>query len=425
MMNRIKRYYDYKEKIKADFLASVSQLNSKDIYPIEKWEEDFDYLNKKDIEDNSDYDSDNDVDPADTIVELNQVTQNVSNLSKSEKTKKLTRINAMKNIKKPIKVAIVGQRNVGKSSIINTLLKENRVIVSDVPGTTRDSIPVQWVYKGKRIILIDTAGLQAKNKVHDKIDKMVSSSTIKAIRFCHVVIYVIDSMEAFSPMDMKLIQFIGEEGRGIVVVANKWDLVENGYKTKAKKWMEDQFDNGCSEYKNIRINFVSAKNFFKVDDIMENVINSYNSWNTRINTNVLNEWVNELKKITNLPNKGPSALRLKFMTQIKTRPPSFTLFVNDIHMFYKSHEAFLKSKMSKEFSLRCSPIRFLIRDHKKINELNSYKKVSVSTAKIQKKLDLMKKKMSNPTYRRKVKGYETLHGKQSVFYTRNKHKNNK
>lgn len=104
--------------------------------------------------------------------------------------------------KRKVKVTIVGRTNVGKSSIINCLLKEKRVIVSEVSGTTRDCIPIEWVYKGRRVILVDTAGLKAKNKVFDKVDKMISAATIKSIRNCHVVIYVIDSMDAFTPLDL-------------------------------------------------------------------------------------------------------------------------------------------------------------------------------------------------------------------------------
>lgn len=111
-------------------------------------------------------------------------------------------------MKRPIKITVVGRQNVGKSTIVNSLLKENRVIISDIPGTTRDSIPIEWIYKGKRVILTDTAGLLAKSKVREKIDKLASAATIKTINDSHVVIYVIDSMNAFTPVDMVEIFFI-------------------------------------------------------------------------------------------------------------------------------------------------------------------------------------------------------------------------
>jgi GTP-binding protein len=192
-------------------------------------------------------------------------------------------------------------------------------------------------------------------------------------------------------------------------------LVENGYKTKAKKWIEDQLEKGCTHFKLSKINFVSARNFFKIDNIIDDVLNSYGSWNTRVQTRLINEWVNQLKKTTNAPNQKGQYLKLKFVTQIKTRPPAFTVFVNNIDIFFKSHETFIKRMMVKEFNLRGSPIRLLLRDHKKIHQKNPFKKVSIATAKIEKKLNLMKKKMANPTYRRKAKGYDELYGKKSIY----------
>jgi GTP-binding protein len=425
---RLERYFGYKKKLKDEFLKSLENLpkDERNKYSIKDWEKDFDYLNKFDLDDNSDYDSDNDVDPLDTLIEVPKdpiIRENMKKAKKSEsgneefeQDKKLhNKINYLKNYKRPIKIAVVGKQNVGKSSVINSLLKENRVIISDIPGTTRDSIPIQWIYKGRRIILTDTAGLKPKNHMHEKIERMASASTIKSIKYSHVIIYVINAMEAFSPMDMKLIEFIGEQGRAIVIVANKWDLVGNGFRTKAKKWMEDQLEKGCNQYKDIRISFVSAKNFIKIDNVMDDVLNAYSAWNTRISTNVLNHWINEVKKITSIPNKDGEHLKLKFATQIKTRPPAFTVFVNNIDIFFKSHESFLKKMMIKEFNLKFSPIRFLLRDHKKISQKDEFKKVSISTAKIQKKLDLFKKKMSNPTYRRKATGYDNLYGKKSIY----------
>ena len=158
------------------------------------WDREFDDNNKYNIEDNSDFDSDNEIDPLDHLI-----TQLPDKSDKNNK-KGVTSDNTMK--KRKIKISIIGRTNVGKSSIINTLLKESRVIVSEVSGTTRDCVPVEWVYKGRRVLLVDTAGLRAKNKFYTKIDKMISASTIRSIKFSHVVIFVIDSMEAFTPLDL-------------------------------------------------------------------------------------------------------------------------------------------------------------------------------------------------------------------------------
>src|SRR5689334_6225555 len=119
------------------------------------------------------------------------------------------------------------------------------------------------------------------------------------------------------------------------MVANKWDLVENGYKTKAKKWIEDQLEKGCDKYKGLKINYVSAKHFQKIDSIIEDVLNAYTSWNIRVHTHILNNWINQLKKISSTPNRGGEYLKLKFITQVKTRPPAFSVFVNNIDIFFK------------------------------------------------------------------------------------------
>ena len=199
----MKRYLDYKEKLFKDFMSYINQtkvneegsrLFKKDIMSKDEWNQEFDEYNKFNIDDNSDFDSDNEIDPLDHLI--TQIPSKADNNSK----KVVTTDNILK--KRKIKVSIIGRTNVGKSSIINTLLKESRVIVSEVSGTTRDCVPVEWIYKGRRVLLVDTAGLRAKTKLYTKIDRMISASTIKSIKFSHVVIYVIDSMEAFTPLDL-------------------------------------------------------------------------------------------------------------------------------------------------------------------------------------------------------------------------------
>jgi len=188
-----------------NYISSLPE-ELKNKYDIKIWEKDFEYLNKFDPEENSDFDSDNEIDPSDSIKSNNSEIPDIKNI-KSLKDH-FANNNKIRLMKKPIKIAVVGKQNVGKSSLVNSLLKENRLIISDIPGTTRDTIPVEWIYKGKRIILTDTAGLLSKSKVREKIDKLASAATIKAINESHVILYVIDSMSAFSPLDMVLRNFI-------------------------------------------------------------------------------------------------------------------------------------------------------------------------------------------------------------------------
>lgn len=420
---RRERYESYKQKQKESFMKETNELDNNE-YSIESWEKDFEYFNGQNVEENSDYDSDNDIDPEDTFVikSKDDVMKNKKGLS-NPNTSELSDTNKVKS-KKVIKVCVVGKPNVGKSSIINSIINENRVIVSEIPGTTRDVVPIQWIYKGRRIELIDTAGLKDSNtssKVSENVEKIISKRTMTTIKMSHVVIYVIDSMKAFSPYDLKIINYIGKEGRSIVFVCNKWDLVGEGYKLKAKKWIDEQIESNCQEFKSPKLMFISAKKKYKVDSIMDEVIKSYRFWNTRISTKILNAFNNQLSKISRMPNMDGEYLRLKFITQVKVRPPSFVLFLNDIDLFFKTHEVYMKKLIVKEFGLANTPLRFIVRDRniKSSSELlsdmkegkNVFKKVSPSTAKIERKISLQKERMNNIAYMRRSKGKELLKGK--------------
>jgi len=199
---RTKRYQDYKEKLQNEFREFIESLpeTERNKFDMNIWEKDFEFLNKFDPEENSDFDSDNEIDPSDSIKTNNAEIPDSKN-AKSLKDH-FANNNRIRLMKRPIKIAVVGKQNVGKSSLVNSLLKENRVVISDIPGTTRDSIPIEWIYKGKRVILTDTAGLLAKSKVREKIDKLASAQTIKAINDSHVILFVIDSMTSFTPVDM-------------------------------------------------------------------------------------------------------------------------------------------------------------------------------------------------------------------------------
>jgi GTPase len=160
----------------------------------------------------------------------------------SSKQAQISSENMMK--KKPIQLSVVGRPNVGKSTLINGLLKENRVIANDLAGTTRDSVTISWTYGGRRVTLVDTAGIKPGTRVKTEVDAMVGEQVQRAIDYSHVVICLIDSMEAFTSQDMMVIKKVVDEGRALVIAANKWDLVEDKYKKKAVKWMEKQLEKG-------------------------------------------------------------------------------------------------------------------------------------------------------------------------------------
>jgi len=448
---RVERYQQYKEKMKEDFIKylesikekqdkqeKASRVNVKDSeeedkesidekeenefkYNLKTWEKDFDFFNGRDIEENSDYDSDNDIDPTENFVIKHKHTRIFPDQSSTGKMTTHSESN-LTTYKKPIKVALVGQTNVGKSSIINSLLKENRVIVSDVPGTTRDAIPIEWLYKGKRIELIDTAGLvhNSNFKDSDRIEKIISQKTMNTIKHSQIVVFVFDSFKALTPFDLKIINFIGKEGRGLVLISNKWDLIPQGYKIKAKSWIANQIEKHCTEYKIPKIIFTSVKKNYKLDLVMEEVIKTYQNWNTRISTRLLNSFRIQLSKIARKPNIKGEYLNLKFMSQLKVRPPSFVLFLNDIDLFFKNHEMFVKRMIAKEFGLVNVPMRFVIRDREvrdysteSLSDLKTedFKLKNTTTAVLERKIKNQKRKIRDITYLRRSKGAELLNGR--------------
>lgn len=192
----------------------------------------------------------------------------------------------------------MGRPNIGKSTFVNGLLRDNRVVANDMPGTTRDCIQVQWEYQGRRIVLVDTAGIKPGTGLpKDQVEIMVNEQVDKSIDFSHVVCVMIDCMEAFTSVDMQIIDKVLSEGRALVIVANKWDLVDDKHKKKATKWMQKQLERGLGQAKGIPIAFISAKTGTRVDNVMEEVMRVYEKWNTRVSTGLLNKWINEFSKV--------------------------------------------------------------------------------------------------------------------------------
>lgn len=214
-----------------DFIDPAKELEEF----IRAWEKEFDEVNGDPAE-NSDFDSDNEVNPIDTLDSLGRY------YNSKQSAQQMSSENLRK--RRPIQLSIVGKPNTGKSTLVNSLLKEQRVIANDLAGTTRDAVNIQWIYAGRRVTLVDTAGVKLKQGTRDHIDEMLQDEVHKAIRFSHVVAVLIDSMEAFTAADMTLIKNTLQEGRAVVIVSNKWDLVEEKYKKKAVKWMEKQLEKG-------------------------------------------------------------------------------------------------------------------------------------------------------------------------------------
>lgn len=281
---------------------------------VRQWEKEFTALNPN-PEENSDFDSDNEINPIDTIE---------NGVYKSSKIGVTNKMN-----KKPIQFSIIGKPNAGKSTLVNGLLKEYRVVASDIPGTTRDAVHCQWSYQGRRIILVDTAGIKPGTGVpKDKIEMIVNEMVDETVAYSHVVGVMIDCMHAFTSTDMQIIKRVLDEGRALVIVGNKWDLIEDRYKKKAVQWMNKQLEKGLGQAKAIPMTFVSAKTGLRVDMVMNEVLRVYEKWNTRISTGLLNKWLLQFNKVQKMPHENGKQLKIKYIMQIKCRPPTFFVFCN-------------------------------------------------------------------------------------------------
>ena len=259
-----------------------------------------------------------------------------------------------------IKVAIIGKPNVGKSSLVNKILGENRVIVSNIAGTTRDAIDSEFQNEFGKYVFIDTAGIRRKSKVSEKLEKYSVMRSLLAVERADVCLLMIDANEGVTEQDTKIAGEAHEAGKGIIIVVNKWDEYEkdNGTVEKYKK----EVYNKLSYLSYAPILFISAKTGQRVNKLFE-MINSVASQNAlRVSTSVLNQVLNEAIAIVQPPTDKGKRLRIFYMTQATTKPPTFVVFVNDKDLFHFSYERYLVNQIRKEFGLVGTPVRMIVRE---------------------------------------------------------------
>ena len=259
-----------------------------------------------------------------------------------------------------IKVAIIGKPNVGKSSLVNKILGENRVIVSNIAGTTRDAIDSEFQNEFGKYVFIDTAGIRKKNKVEEKLEKYSVMRSLLAVERADVCLLMIDANEGVTEQDTKIAGEAHEAGKGIIIVVNKWDEYEkdNGTLEKYKKEVYEKL----SYLSYAPILFISAKTGQRVHKLFE-LINSVASQNAmRVSTSVLNQVLNEAIAIVQPPTDKGRRLRIFYMTQASTKPPTFVVFVNDKELFHFSYERYLVNQIRKEFGLTGTPVRMIVRE---------------------------------------------------------------
>lgn len=263
---------------------------------------------------------------------------------------------------KPIKIAIVGRPNVGKSTLLNAIIGEDRAITSPIAGTTRDPVTVQWIYEDRPFRLVDTAGLRKRAKIIDRIEKMSASETQRAIRLAHVVILVMDVAEALDHQDQAIADHVINEGRALVIAVNKWDTVQNA--DTLRKELRERLDYSIAQVKNVPLVTLSAINGKGVTKMLDAVLETYRIWQKRVATSPLNQWLERMESAHQPPAASGRSNRLRYMTQIKSKPPTFALWVSRPHDLPDSYQRYLVNGLREEFDLPGVPIRLSLRKSK-------------------------------------------------------------
>ena len=266
------------------------------------------------------------------------------------------------DLTKPIKIAIVGRPNVGKSTLLNAIIGEDRAITSPIAGTTRDTVQVQWEYKDRYFRLVDTAGIRKKYKIVDPLEKLSIAETKRAIRLAHVVLLVLDASQSLDHQDQAIAEHVINEGRALIVVMNKWDMVENP--DLFRKEMRERFDHALAQIKNVPIVTLSALNGRNVHKALDAVIDIYSVWTRRTSTSRINRWLQRMESAHQPPMASGRANRLRYMTQIKVKPPTFALWVSRPDDLPDTYQRYLINGLREECDLDGVPIRLSLRKSK-------------------------------------------------------------
>ena len=258
------------------------------------------------------------------------------------------------------RVAIVGKPNVGKSSLINKLLGEERLIVSDIAGTTRDAVDTEITHNGKEYVFIDTAGLRRKNKVKEELERYMIVRTVSAVERAEIVVLVIDAVEGVTEQDAKIAGIAHERGKAVIIAVNKWDALEKDDKTIYR--MTEKVRGILSYMPYAEILFVSAKTGQRLDKLFDTIDMVSENHALRVATGVLNEIMSEAVAMQQPPSDKGKRLRLYYITQVSVKPPTFVIFVNSKELMHFSYTRYIENQIREIFGFRGTPLRFIIRE---------------------------------------------------------------
>ncbi len=258
-----------------------------------------------------------------------------------------------------IRVAIIGRPNVGKSTLINALLGQERVLTGPEPGVTRDSIEIPWASGKRKFVLIDTAGLRKKARIDDRLEQMSTADTIRTIRAAQVTVLVLDATVMLEKQDLAIARLAIEEGRAMVVVANKWDLVDDP--AAAHRKLRDRLEISLPQVAGVQTVTVSALHGRKLDDLLKAVVQSHDIWNTDVSTPKLNRWLSGVTEAHPPPLVGGRRPRLRFMRQVAARPPTFAIFGNKLTTLPDDYTRYLANGLRDTFDMPGTVIRLVLR----------------------------------------------------------------
>ncbi|PLX30189.1 MAG: ribosome biogenesis GTPase Der [Alphaproteobacteria bacterium] len=272
--------------------------------------------------------------------------------------------------KPEIQIGIVGRPNVGKSTLINAILHEDRLITSPTAGSTRDAISIPFMWKDRHLRLIDTAGIRRKSRDKEVPEALAVKDALRTIKFAQVVLLIVDVTQPFEQQDLTIARRVVEEGRILILVVNKIDLCSDGAKKldEIKKDINHTLSHSLAQLKNPKIHYLSALDKKNFNSLFEDISSLYKDWNKRISTHKLNQWLMDAQSIHPPPLSKGRRIKLKFMSQIKTRPPQFIIFSNNTADLPGSYVKFLENSLSKTFGFVGLPIR--IRLKKGLNPYN-------------------------------------------------------
>ena len=262
----------------------------------------------------------------------------------------------------PLKLAIVGRPNAGKSTLVNKMLGEDRMITGPEAGITRDSISIDWEWQGREVTLVDTAGLRKRAKVDDKLEKLSAADTRRSIDMAEVVVLLLDATRGLEVQDLKIASQVLDEGRALLIALNKWDVADNA--SSLFNGVKAALEEGLSQLKGVYVLTVSGKTGKGIDQLIQAAFELREAWSLRVGTGELNRWFARAIEANPPPAPGGKRIKLRYVTQVKTRPPTFVIFGNRVDELPVSYERYLMNSMRRDLNIGPVPMRLNLRSSK-------------------------------------------------------------